>query len=145
MVEGHAIDDDMWRLRKAKTLMKLLALAPRHQMHRERVIDTLWPDLDPAAANNNLHKALYAARHILQPASRGPSSYLHLQGSFVILSAPGDLWMDVAAFRAAAHKARLTQDPHVYEEAIELYTGDLLPEDLYEDWAYPYVTNCAPC
>ena len=32
---------DRWRLRKAKTLVKLLALAPGHRLHRDIVVDTL--------------------------------------------------------------------------------------------------------
>jgi DNA-binding SARP family transcriptional activator len=35
--------EDHWRLRKAKTLVKLLALAPGHWLHRDVIIDTLWP------------------------------------------------------------------------------------------------------
>ena len=29
--------------------MKLLALAPRHRLHREHIIDRLWPDMGPEA------------------------------------------------------------------------------------------------
>jgi DNA-binding SARP family transcriptional activator len=34
--------DDAWRLRRARTLVKLLTLAPRHRLHREQVVDALW-------------------------------------------------------------------------------------------------------
>jgi DNA-binding SARP family transcriptional activator len=37
--------DHHWRLRKAKTLVKLLALAPGHWVHRDVVVHTLWPKL----------------------------------------------------------------------------------------------------
>lgn len=52
-----------WRLRKGADLVKLLALAPGHRLHREQVMDALWPDKDPAAASNNLYQALHAARN----------------------------------------------------------------------------------
>ena len=45
-----------------------------------------------------------------------------------------DLWVDVAAFEAAAEQARRSQDPAAYDVALDLYLGDLLPEDLFEDW-----------
>jgi DNA-binding SARP family transcriptional activator len=32
------LEESAWRLRKAKSLVKLLALAPGHRMHRERVM-----------------------------------------------------------------------------------------------------------
>ncbi|HEU5441188.1 MAG TPA: hypothetical protein VFU88_18020 [Ktedonobacterales bacterium] len=34
--------DDAWRRRRARTLVKLLALAPRRRQHREQVVDALW-------------------------------------------------------------------------------------------------------
>jgi DNA-binding SARP family transcriptional activator len=43
-----------WRLRKARSVVKLLALTPGHRLHREHVIEALWPDRDPTAAFNNL-------------------------------------------------------------------------------------------
>ena len=51
-----------WRLRKSKTLVKLLALAGGHRAHRDVIAGVLWPGLGPAAAANNLHQALHAAR-----------------------------------------------------------------------------------
>jgi transcriptional regulator with XRE-family HTH domain len=39
-----------WRLRKAKTLVKLLALAEGHRAHRDVLTEALWPGMDPAAA-----------------------------------------------------------------------------------------------
>ena len=53
-VGSRAIEEGEWRLREAKSLLKLLALAPGHRMHRERLMDLLWPDLGLQAAANNL-------------------------------------------------------------------------------------------
>ena len=43
-------------------MVKLLALAPGHRLHREQLMESLWPDLDPDAAGANLRKALHFAR-----------------------------------------------------------------------------------
>src|SRR5439155_13559370 len=64
-VGARAIGERDWTSRKARSLVKLLALTPRHRLHREQVMDRLWPDMDPQDAANNLHKALYVARRIL--------------------------------------------------------------------------------
>ena len=40
VVNGRAVED-RWRLRKAKMLVKLLALAPGHRLHRDSVVDRL--------------------------------------------------------------------------------------------------------
>src|SRR6516165_7783978 len=58
-----------WRLRKSKTLVKLLALADGHRAHRDVLAGVLWPGLEPAAAANNLHQALQAARRALRSGS----------------------------------------------------------------------------
>jgi hypothetical protein len=38
-VGPRAIDEREWTLHKAKSLVKLLALALRHRLHREHIID----------------------------------------------------------------------------------------------------------
>lgn len=48
--EGRAIPEEVWRRRKTAALLKLLALAPRHRLHRDQVMDVLWPELTPGAA-----------------------------------------------------------------------------------------------
>ena len=64
-VDGAPVADNGWRLRKARELVKLLALAPGHRVHREQAMDALWPDRDPRAAANNLHQAVHVARRAL--------------------------------------------------------------------------------
>src|ERR687893_944204 len=68
-VGSRTIQQNAWRLRKAAALVKLLALAPRHRLHREQVVDALWPDLGRRAASNNLRQALHTARQALVPDS----------------------------------------------------------------------------
>jgi two-component SAPR family response regulator len=52
-VGPRLIEEDRWRLRKARSLLKLLALAPGHRLHREQVMETLWPDSGMRKASNN--------------------------------------------------------------------------------------------
>ncbi|HEV2126550.1 MAG TPA: hypothetical protein VGW38_27645, partial [Chloroflexota bacterium] len=42
-VKGQPVNAGGWRLRKAKSLVKVLALAKGHALHREQVLDLLWP------------------------------------------------------------------------------------------------------
>lgn len=134
-VGSRIVDDAEWRLRKAKALVKLLALAPDHRLHREQVMDMLWRDLGPEAAGNNFRKTLHIARRALEPSASDTSRYLHMQEELLTLRSPGPLWIDVDAFEIAAAEAHRIHDHEAYHAAIELYTGDLLPEDRYEDWA----------
>src|SRR6185437_8056819 len=64
-VDGAPVPETVWRLKKARELVKLLALAPGHRLHREQAMDVLWPDRAPGAAANNLHQAVHVARRAL--------------------------------------------------------------------------------
>jgi DNA-binding SARP family transcriptional activator len=132
-IGARTIGDEKWRLRKSAALVKILALAPGYRLHRERAMDLLWPHLGRGAAANNLRQVLHAARRILSPT--GGFSYLASDGESLVLCSGGDMWVDADAFEAAATTARSTVEPVAYRAALDLYAGDLLPEDLYEAWA----------
>src|SRR5918996_1135214 len=68
-VGSRTIEQDQWRLRKAASLVKHLAIAPGHRIHREQVMNLLWPDLGRKAASNNLRRVLHAARKVLDSAT----------------------------------------------------------------------------
>ncbi|MBA3637406.1 MAG: hypothetical protein H0W57_13465 [Rubrobacteraceae bacterium] len=131
-VGARTIEKDAWRLRKAASLVKLLALAPGHRLHRERVMGTLWPELGRKAASNNLRGALHAARRALEP-DQGPR-YLELQGEQLVLCPGAQLQVDVDTFEEAAYSARRSRDPAACRAAINLYAGELLPGDRHEEW-----------
>jgi DNA-binding SARP family transcriptional activator len=126
-VGSRAIGQDAWRLRKAASLVKLLALAPGHRLHREQVMEALWPNLGLRAASNNLRQALHVARRTLHPDPSVASRYLSLGGEQLALCSEGQLEVDVEAFERAAASARRSRDPAAYRAAIELYSGELLP------------------
>src|SRR5882724_9270074 len=105
------VEERAWRLRKAKALVKLLALAPERRLHRERLADLLWPDRDADASANNLHQALHAARRAIG------SDALRLSDGVVTLDAE----VDVDAFEAAAAHARDTRAVAAYERALDLH------------------------
>ena len=123
-------------LRKAASLVKLLALAPSHHLHREQAMDLLWPDQGRRAAANNLSQALHAARLALGPDdAKAASGYLASQGEQLLLCPGAELWVDVEAFEEAAATARRSCDTAAFRAALNLYAGELLPRDPYEEWA----------
>jgi DNA-binding SARP family transcriptional activator len=127
-VDGQPVTD-RWRLRKAKTLVKLLALAPGHRLHRDVVVDQLWPDTEPDSAANNLHQIVHNIRRMIGPIS------IVLNDDLVRLGPTGGLSVDVDVFEEAAAAARRTGDITALNHALQLWTGPLLPEDQYADWA----------
>ena len=43
---SRTIEKHAWYLRKAAALIKLLSLAEGRRLHREQVMDLLWPELE---------------------------------------------------------------------------------------------------
>jgi predicted ATPase/DNA-binding SARP family transcriptional activator len=132
-VGDNTVPENVWRLKKAASLVKLLALASEHRLHREQAMALLWPDLGRQAASNNLRQALHAARRAFDSAAG--TQYLVSQDEQLALCPQGDLWVDVEAFEEVAATARRGKDPAAYRATLDLYAGELLPADRYEDWA----------
>ena len=61
-IDGKKVPAAAWPRRHAASLVKLLALRPGRQLHRERVIDSLWPDLRVEEAAPRLYKAAHFSR-----------------------------------------------------------------------------------
>src|SRR5450759_5730930 len=102
-VGDRLVAADAWRLRKAKTLVKLLVLAAGHRIHREALVGVLWPERDAASASNNLHQALFVARRVLAGA---PGGMCCLRDDVVLLSEGPAPWLDTEAFDATCRRAR---------------------------------------
>ncbi|MGH2955926.1 MAG: BTAD domain-containing putative transcriptional regulator [Solirubrobacterales bacterium] len=115
-VDGSPVETAAWTQRRARDLVKLLALAQGHRMPRERVIEDLWPQLDAEAGSANLHKAAHHARRAL-----GHRGAVVLREGQVMLAPDAQIETDVDRFEA-------TGEP-------ELYRGELLPDDRYAEWA----------
>jgi predicted ATPase len=124
-LDGVAVPDSAWRLRKAKDLVKLLALADGRRLHREQAMDRLWPDRGLESAANNLNQAVHAARKALGVEA------IELHDGVLRLEAD----LDVEAFESAAADARRDRTAAACERALALYGGELLPENRYDDWA----------
>ncbi|MGI8788104.1 MAG: AfsR/SARP family transcriptional regulator [Pyrinomonadaceae bacterium] len=123
--------------RKPKQLVKLLALATQQCLHREQIVEILWREQEIEAATNNLHKTIHAARRAFEPdlVSGNDSKFILTKEGQIILTAPDGLRIDVTEFERRAADALKNGGEKVCEAALALYAGDLLPEDLYEDWA----------
>lgn len=115
--------------RKASLLLKALLAAPGHRLHREQLLNTLWPDTEPDQGAQRLRSTLYRLRGALGAA------YLPSPGDLLVLDpAPGGGtpppdWLDAAAFERAATVALANPDLERARAALARYTGDYLPEE----------------
>lgn len=115
--DGMRIGAEAIGRRRARDLLQLLALAPGHRLSRERIIDALWPDKDPEAGANNLHRALHDLRQII---GRG-----HVFAGKGLVRLGDGVRVDVAEFESLAASKDLEQTA----KALALYTGDLAADD----------------
>lgn len=129
-VDGVAVDPAHWSRRHTASLVKVLALAPGHRLHREQVLDLVWPDDRVDQAVPKLHKAAHYARKAL-----GFTDGLVLRGEQVMLAPESTVAVDAVAFESAARAALSADSVAAARSAIGLYGGELLPSDRYDDWA----------
>jgi predicted ATPase/DNA-binding SARP family transcriptional activator len=135
-LDGTEIPDTAFVRRKPKSLLKLLALHGANRLHRDQVIEALWPGLQPLSGAAQLYKAVHQARKALLAAGSGipPETILVLQDEALHLVAPGGVGTDAEGFEALARLSLLSRNRADLERALTAYGGDLLPTDLYEDW-----------
>src|SRR5215204_4326864 len=94
-VGSRAVSEGAWHLMKARSLVKLLALAPGHRLHHEQLMELLWPELGKRAATNNLRGSLHAARTALASDPVVASRYLASKQERIALCPDVELWVDV--------------------------------------------------
>jgi DNA-binding SARP family transcriptional activator len=131
-----------WKTQKVKALLKYLLLHRDHGVHQDRVIDLLWPEREARAGAVNLKAAVKNLRQALEPLLEGTRSHFILREGQTLRFHPGaPCWVDLDEYRRHLEEARRHEgDGRVpeaigaYEQAVALYRGDLLGEDLYEDW-----------
>jgi DNA-binding SARP family transcriptional activator len=131
-----------WQSRKARDLLKLLVARRGHPITREAAADAMWPDQMGDRIGNRLSVALSTVRKVLDPDRRHPSDYYVVaDGQSLALRLP-HLDIDVVTFLDLVRQAgdlmtgldRSGAEATLHR-AQELYAGDFLEEDLYEDWA----------
>jgi DNA-binding SARP family transcriptional activator len=131
-VGGVPVAEAGWTRRHAAAVVKVLALAPGQRLHREQVIDLIWPDDTLAAAVPKLHKAAHYARHAI-----GVPDAVVLRDDQVMLCPRATVTVDAVEFEELARRALAGAGTGAVRRALGLYVGELLPADRYEERAEP--------
>jgi DNA-binding SARP family transcriptional activator len=119
-----------WPRRKAAALLQHLAF--RRRLLKDEAIDALWPDADPASGANNLYRTLHALRQTLDNALGPSAAEAAFEFENGVLSLADSVWVDAAEFEK---QVQSTASPAAnLESALDLYKGELLPDELYADW-----------
>jgi len=132
-----------WHSLKGQSVFKYLVAHYGTPISKDVLMDVFWPDADPESARRNLHQAIYSLRQTMR---RGEPNFqpIQFENECYLLNPEIDLWLDSEVFARNAQEGRQLeasgrQDEAdvAYQRAEELYLGDFLEEDLYEDWTRP--------
>jgi len=140
-IGGEAADYQAIRPR-VRNLLYLLALQADRPVHRETIMEALWPGFDPSASARNLYVAVATLRRVLEPGvSRGGFRLVQHDGDGYRLALPPGSLIDALAFEAASVAARTAlnhgrPDDVVYwcRTALEQNRGELIPEAGPAEW-----------
>ncbi len=137
-VDGHRISLDGVKPR-VRSLLRLLAMHAGAPVHREVIQEALWPDVDAAAGARSLHVALSALRRLLDDEADPPGSHLVVRDgdAYHLAVSPEDV--DLGRFdrligEGRAARARGQSGTVAFASALDLYTGELYPEEGPADW-----------
>lgn len=132
--ERH-VPAERWQRKAAVSVLKILAMRPESPVPRDRLIEHLWPGVDEMHGRDRLKVAVYSLRKML-----GDAGLVEYRDGAYALRADAVL-LDVAVFerlvaRGTRHARQDRPDLAATDlgDALKLYRGDYLEEDIYQDW-----------
>lgn len=137
-VNGRPINN--WSGNRCKSIFKHMIMNRHRPVHHEILMDLFWPEESPDAARRNLYQAIYLLRQALQQDDSSFQFITCHDGAYSF-NAELEIWVDSALFEEQYTRGlKLEKDEqqkaavHAYEAADDLYSGDFLAEDIYEEW-----------
>jgi LuxR family transcriptional regulator, maltose regulon positive regulatory protein len=137
------VEEKEWEGQQPKLLLKALLARGATQVHRDLLIEDLWPETSPDAGKQKFKVNLHRLRKTLEPSPDKTfgSSYLHLHRNLLSL----DLELceiDMLGFLSSYQEGvsqekqgRLREAMSSYSEAMTRYTGEFLAHEPYAPWA----------
>lgn len=136
---GRDLTVEKWVRKRSVQLLKLLANCPGNALHRGRLIERLWGEATEKRGRERLKVTVCYLRRQLMAAGLDRDVVV-TEGESYLLRREA-MWLDARTFERLAaqgmHLARQQDFEHAlrcYEDALALYKGDYLEEDLYADW-----------
>ncbi len=127
VVDDAPVPPTAWGRRHTAALVQVLALTEGRRLHREQVLELLWPGVEPGLAAPRLHKAAHFARRALGAEAVGT-------GGEMIWLHPA-VQVDLDRFQDLGRRAIREGSAASAAAAVREYGGTLLPEELFQPWA----------
>ena len=134
---GEAIT--VWGGHKGLALLKYLVTYRETPVAKDILMETFWPNCEPESTRNRLNVALHNLRQAFRSLTDMPI-VLYKNGAYR-LNPELKLWVDIDLFETHLQAGRTLEAENQleaaleeYQKAIELYQGDYLADDPYEEW-----------
>ncbi len=139
VVSGRGLAVDSWKRRQALVVLKYLVAHVGRPVHRERLIDVIWPGETTNRGWDRLKVAVSFLRGQLRQNGVTDDPIKTVDQCYLLR--PEAVWIDAIAFEKLVSDARLLERRQrpldallCYEDAQRLYRGDYLEDDPYADW-----------
>jgi len=140
LVSGrHECAWEKWTRKHAVTALKYLVSQLGSPVHREQLMECLWPEVDETRGRARLKVTMHLLRLELGRAG-APADVVQTVRDGYLLRRDA-VWVDAEAFERLAGNGRRLQRHGKEEEALSqylevgaLYRGDYFEEDRYADW-----------
>jgi DNA-binding SARP family transcriptional activator len=128
---------------KVRSILKYLMANRFRPVSQDHMMGWLWPESNHKRARWSLNSAIHILRNLIRecPSSAPLNPVVVLEEGYYRLRSEARVITDVDEFEAhyeegrrLEKEGRAREAAAEYEKAIELYRGDYLVEDLYEDW-----------
>ena len=140
VVNGEPVDESAAKPME-RALLHVLAINPGERVHREALIEALWPEADGDAGLHRLQVAVSSLRRLLSASGADGSRILTRDGDGYRLALPVGSDCDVRDLEQAMRRAATARgagDTGLEEEALVAamasYGGPLMPGDGPADW-----------
>lgn len=123
-------------------LLQYFAVHHRQKLSRDRILDALWPDTDPAKSYKTFRSLFSRLRGVLEPHMRtnGPNRYFYSEGEVYQFDPHGHVTVDTVQATAIVQETLQTAVdqpipplPDPFLETLQNWQP-LLPELAYEEW-----------
>lgn len=123
---------------KIEQLLQLMILYKDHGVAKERLISYLYDWELIGNKNNSLNTMIYRLRKRLVESGLPDEEYISIENGICRWVSQIPVQVDVLEFRHLAQSAELESNEHhrcqKWQEALELYRGELLPHIATLDW-----------
>ncbi len=135
---GHGLAVEKWQRKQALSLLKYLVAHLGRAVHREALIEYLWPEVEESHGWERLKVTVCFLRRQLRAAGMGEDVVATAGKAYVLRRET--VWLDSEIFESLVAEGRARQRRQCwdealrcYEEARRLYRGDHMEEDIYDD------------